>query len=122
SGEERHTIRAIYGLRSIARIIHLFGGYSAPIYIGGLLVAWVITGNHHLTGWLLIPIGVIALIAIRNFVGLGIVAVYLLVIVATFNVDFGAYSYAPLFLGVVLLTQGLKDVVQVAWFVFAWES
>lgn len=101
------------------RIIVLFAGYTAPIYLGFGLIMLNLNDLAMVAFYILLVIGLLTLVFLRSWFGIIILAIYFLSLFAVMVVNNGATL--PLFvnfLGFLFVALGLKDLIQVAGPVF----
>jgi hypothetical protein len=115
-GGDTQTSHHVNPLYKIVRIIELFAGYSFPIYLGAsLIVSSVLYNNSTYGTVVLLAIGLITLIFLRNWFGLIILFVYFSVF-SIFWVTrlYLNEDYFIAFMGGVFLVKGLADLVTAA--------
>ena len=102
------------GIRWLVRVGNLLAGYSAPLWAGVLLVTGVLHGSRWLPVVVLGVVGVVALLFVRNWFGLLVVAGFdvLALWVALQPSDATVLVVAAV--GAAFVADGLRSVVQVA--------
>lgn len=118
SGSANTTHRQT-SLYKIGRTATLFAGYSFPIYFGAALLISVFLGHAETGIIILISIGIITLIFLRNFFGYIIILTYLLFLILTnFFIPYVETAYLVAFMGFLFMVRGIVDLIQIAPVVF----
>lgn len=101
------------------RRIILFAGYSFPLYIGIALMVTVVTKNINVGMGILLVMGLLTFIFLRNWFGLVIILIYFAVLFAfwQFHTVLDG-KYLVLFMGMLFVIRGIYDIVIVAKLVF----
>lgn len=105
------------------RVIVLFAGYSAPIYLGITVIVLNIMGFYLAAFYVLLAIGLLTLIFLRNLFGIIILGLYFLALgigVAVFN-----GQWLPVlvnFFGFLFLIKGIMDIVKITKPVFTMKA
>jgi hypothetical protein len=101
-------------IRWLVRILNLYAGYSAPLWVGALLVTGALAGARVLPAVVLGAIGLIALVFVRNWFGLLVVVGFdvLAAWVALRPSDTTELVVAGV--GAFFVVDGLRAVLQVA--------
>lgn len=118
--ETSHNLNIFF--RLVNRIVLLMG-YAFPVYLGIALLIAAMGDLIDLGVWVLIGMGVLTLIFIRNLFGLLIVAIYFLtvfgVLIMHLHVD---TVFLLLFMGMLFTVRGIYDIIMVAKMVFLGTS
>ncbi|MGN8050774.1 M50 family metallopeptidase [Curtobacterium sp. 22159] len=115
SGEAWVQLGGVPGaVRWLVRVLNLFAGYSAPIWVGVLLVTGVLHASRWLPVAVLGVVGLVALAFVRNWFGLLVVIGFdaLALWVALRPSDATVLVVAAV--GAFFVVDGLRSVVQVA--------
>lgn len=103
----------------LTRIIVLFAGYTAPIYLGFALITLNVNEQSLVAFYIVVGIGLLTLVFLRSWFGIIILAVYFLSLFFALTVNNA--QFLPVFinfLGILFLVGGIKDLVKVAGPVF----
>jgi hypothetical protein len=100
-------------VRWLVRVLNLFAGYSAPLWVGVLLVTGAVVGSPWLPVVVLGVVGLVALAFVRNWFGLLVVVGFdgLALWVALRPSDLTLLVVAAL--GAAVLVDGLRSLLQV---------
>jgi hypothetical protein len=101
------------------RTIVLFAGYATPLYLGVFMLFMTVNGHAQAMFYVLIGIGILTLIFIRNFFGILIVFLYF----ASLGVGMLLYqgAYIPVFVvffGILFVFRGILDLLTAGYLVF----
>jgi len=117
-----HTYQSNGILYKLVRRIILFAGYSFPIYIGLALLIVAALGKYELGSILLVIIGILTFVFLRNWFGFLIIFVYFGTLIAFWLMRFQVDNkYLIIFMGFLFLIGGLHDIIQVSKIVFRKE-
>lgn len=99
----------------ITRTIVLFSGYSAPIYLGVILAVLNLQSWGVAAFYVLIGVGLMTLIFLRNFFGIIILGLYFLILAGGMFFANGEYMPAVVnFFALLFLIGGMKDIILIA--------
>lgn len=118
SGSANTTHRQT-SLYKIGRTATLFAGYSFPIYFGAALLISVFLGHAETGIIILISLGVLLLLFLRNFFGYIIILTYLaFLILLNFFTPYVETSYLVAFMGFLFIIRGTFDLIQITPIIF----
>lgn len=104
------------------RRIILFAGYSFPLYIGIALMVTVVTNNVSVGMVILLVMGLLTFIFLRNWFGLVIILIYFAVLFVFWQFHTVLdEKYLVLFMSMLFIIRGAYDIVMVAKLVFRRE-
>jgi len=112
-----HQVGPFYKL---SRIIELFSGYSFPIYLGTAMIAAAALFDNTTFGVIvLVAMGVLTLVYLRNWFGLLILVVYFSVLFVLWALRMHLNEeYVIVFMGLLFLVRGLYDLISASVLVF----
>lgn len=100
------------------RIGSLMAGYAAPIYAGIFFIATTIFDIGYVFKWIIAIVCVLTLLAIRNLFGALIILIHAGVWAAIIFLDFIPLYPTLTVLGLILISRGLSDYVEVCKYSF----
>lgn len=104
--------------KPISRIV-LFAGYSFPIYLGASLILTAMSGNTVFGTVVLISMGILTFIFLRNWFGFLIIIIYGGTLALFYALpEILGEEYLILFMGFLFLLRGVYDVIAVSRMVF----
>lgn len=107
--------------RIINRIV-LFAGYSFPIYLGISLFLTAASGNITYGVIVLVTLGLLTLIFIRNLFGIVIVVVYAATLFSLWSLqDVFEPKYVIAFFGLLFCVRGILDLIRAGIYVFNFD-
>lgn len=102
------------GVRWLVRILNLYAGYSAPLWVGALLVTGALAGARVLPAVVLGVVGLVALVFVRNWFGLLVVLGFDVLAAWVALRPSDATELVVAGVGAFFVVDGLRAVVQVA--------
>lgn len=98
---------------TLIRFLHLMAGYSAPYFIGALLVASVIIQDRFLGMAVVLFFSVFTVISLRNFFGYLVGLPLLLVVIYFYSSNSHNPMVFTLIIGTMLFINGIRDIWEV---------
>jgi hypothetical protein len=103
----------------LTRTVVLFAGYATPIYLGVFMLFMTANGNAQAMFYVLVGIGVLTLIFIRNFFGIVIMFLYFAALGAGILLQQGAFiPVFVVFFGMLFVLRGIYDLIIAGYLVF----